>query len=806
MHRPAVSLLLAFLAGVAVSNAIAPSTSVALYALGLAMLLGSFTLLTRLRRLRGIALLICCAALGFVLYSLSTNAHIHNDLRKYSELAKRAKVEGIVQEIDKQRSGHLLIVDVEQIIEDSLTLDLHGRVAASLGEANEDAEIPLPRAGDTITFFSTIQPLRAERNPHAGSYDQRLKYHYGAHATAELSSRFDYYINPSYHNPLSAEIKHVSTRIRGWCSGILDRSISEDESFAFVNAVVLGVRGDLDEHVVLDFKHSGLTHLLAISGFNIAVVTLLIAQGLLLVGIRRRSFRMPITAVAVAFYCFVVGLEPSVLRAFIMVELFLLSQLLERKTDLANLAAITALIHLVIDPMVIHDAGFQLSYAAVFGFALIQPELMRLFEPVTAEQEENQRTFGQWLRHSLILSLSAFLATTPVLIYHFRQASLVVMLSNLTAIPLAGGITVLGFLLIPLTLISSALGSLYGDALSWMVGGLLFSSEWLAKLSAGGMLVDLSAWSLIIVSLALLWALRGKSVKILVARGLAAMCVVAVAFAARDPSSSKLLNEGKLSVVFADIGQGDATIVKTPSGKFYMFDFGPLSGSDMNLVARQYGPMLQVEGGMQLEAGFVTHLHRDHYGALMSAAMSDAIRKVYTVGDKTDDEYAYVLDSVVRENEISVERLSAGQILELDDEVKLYVLSPDASSYQGISNDRSLVLKLVHGNTSLLLLGDIEREAEHELVSRYGDLLESDVIKVAHHGSISSSTHEFVERSAGRYAVISCGRNNRFGHPHPRVVSRWMRAGAEVLRTDLDGAVIFESDGEKIERVDWRSK
>lgn len=744
-----------------------------------------------------------CAALGLGLYSFTIHEYESTALVSYAETAGRSKVTGVVQRIDETRRGHLLIVEVSEVASDSVRARMRGRVAVTLPKPVEDAEMPLPNTGDSITLYADLYPLRLQRNPYASSFDARLKYHYGAHAIAELSSRFDYYLTPANGHGLFDRIARSLERAKTSADRLLARSISDTEASGFVRAVVLGTRGELPEATILDFKYSGLTHLLAISGFNIAVVGLLIAQGLLLIGIRRRSIRLPITAVGVAFYCLVVGLEPSVLRAMIMVELYILALLIERKSDLANIAALTALVHVIIDPFVVHDAGFQLSYAAVFGFALVQPHLTRLFERERDENEE--RNLWQRVQHVLILSTSAFIATTPVLLFHFRQTSFVVLLANLVAIPIAAIITTLGFLLIPLGLLLPGVASVYGEAISWTVQLLTQCSSWLAHVTDGGMMIDLNVWMIILLSVAVLWILHVRTQRELLKRMIVACCSFIAITPFIPASTGPLLPRDELAIVFADVGQGDATIVRTPSGKCYMFDFGPLNGSDLNFSARPYAPLLQVEDMETVGAGFVTHLHRDHYGAAFSAAFSDKLQTIYTVGDRTDDEFAYGLDSMVKAKGISVRTLSSGETLDLGDDVKLYVLGPDSTRRADkINNDRSLVLKLVHGRKSLLLLGDIEQEGEQELVARYGAFLQSDIVKVAHHGSISSSTSELVRAAHPNYAVISCGRNNRFGHPHRKVVSRWMRTGADVQRTDIDGAIIFSSNGDRVQQIHWR--
>jgi competence protein ComEC len=802
-NRPGLAAFLAVIIGIALADKLRIEWSIAVYFLVGSLLVLPGIVLIKIQVLRNLIGLLICVSLGLSLYSFAIHDQESAPLARFAENAGRCKVTGVVTQIDEIRQGQLLIVSVSEVVQDSLRVNVEGNLAVTLGEPKEDASVPLPLVGDSITVYADIFPLRLQRNPYASSYDERLKYHYGAHATADLNSRFDYNVTPTQDQSILGQVALFFARVKTSCDRILAASIKDTEASAFVRAVVLGTRSDIPESTVLDFKYSGLTHLLAISGFNIALVGALVAQGLLLLGIRRRVIRLPITAMTVAFYCLVVGLEPSVLRAFVMVELYILALLLERKSDLANIAALTALVHIVIDPFVVHDAGFQLSYAAVFGFALVQPHLTRLFE-----RPQDEREYGdalQWLQHSVILSVAAFIATTPVLLFHFRQTSVVVLLANLVAIPIAAVITTLGFILLPLGLLLPQAAQVHGDAIAWSVQLLTTCSSLLASMTGGGWVINLNIWMILLGSAVTLWVLQVRTRRAFTKRLIGVCCSLLLVTLFIPTSTGSLLPQNELTVVFADVGQGDATIVRTPSGKCYMFDFGPLNGSDLNFSARPYASILQVEGIDRMEAGFITHLHRDHYGSAFSAAFSDKVNTIYTVGDRTSDEFAYSLDSIVRTKEIAVRTLNTGETIELDQGVKLYVLGPDSTGrVDHINNDRSLVLKIVYGSSSILLLGDIEQQAEKELVSRYGEFVRSDVVKVAHHGSISSSTSELVHAASPKYAVISCGRNNRFGHPHRKVVSRWLRRGAEVLRTDLSGAILFSTNGTRLHQLDWK--
>lgn len=804
-NRPGLAAFIAIISGAAIASYYRVSWSLAILILVASALLLFAATYMRLRSLVNVVALISCAIVGSAIYSFAIHEHEISPLVRIAELGGRSKVTGIVATIEETRRGNLMIVQTSLLERDSTKLDASGELAVTMGQAFEDADVALPELGDTIILYAEIFPLRPERNPFTGSYDDRLKFHYGADATAELNSRFDYDLRRTHERTLRQDAERFFASIRYNCDRALSLSIQDSEASAFVRAVVLGTRGDIPQRVVQDFRYSGLTHLLAISGFNIAVVSLLIAQALLFLGIRRRAIRLPVTAIGVAFYCLVVGLEPSVLRAFVMIELFILSLVIERKSDLTNIAALTAIANIFIDPLVIHDAGFQLSYAAVFGFALIQPQLSRLFEPSEKTEVNHERTVIEWLRHSLVLSLAAFLATAPILIFHFRQVSLVVLIANLLAIPLAAMITTLGFILIPLHYFWPAAALIYGDAITWSVNVLILSSSWMASVTGSGLMVDLDLLTILFITFAGLWIIYAeRRAQVLLRAAFAAVALLAASNFI-DLGTRRILPENELSVVFADVGQGDAALVRTPLGKCYMFDFGPLNGSDLNFSARPYASLLQVEGIDRLEAGFLTHLHRDHYGAAFSAAYSDKLTTIYTVGDRTSDEFAFELDSLVRDREIKVKTLHSGQILELEQGLRIYVLGPDSTERSNaINNDRSLVLKIVYGNTSVLMLGDVEAEAEQQLVARYGSMLKSDVVKVAHHGSRSSSTAELVRVTHPKYSIVSCGRHNHFGHPHRSVLSRWLRSGAEVLRTDLAGAIILTSNGTTFRQLPWR--
>lgn len=810
-NRPALSVLLAYLggislalnAGIAVDLAIILSIVISLFAVIVCFV-------TRLRSIAGVSLLAVVCCLGGMAYAqLSADYHSTPLVRLAKQATGRAQMVGEVQQAIKLREGELLLVQCDSLLTDSLEFQAHGLAALFIPDGDEDSTIPLPGTGHKLRCYGDLETLDELRNPYATSYDDHLRDRYGVHAKFYLTSRFDYEILNSVDSAhLLSWLSVASSSAREYATEMLSRAVSDGQSLSLAKALALGTRQELDRGTIESFRISGLTHLLAISGFNVAIVALLITQALELFGLRRRKWNIPVSMAAIAMYCQIVGFEASVLRAFVMVELFYLSVLLERQSDLANVAAFTALCHLVIDPRAIYDVGFQLSYSAVLGFALIYPELARVFKLRSEDHEAEfveRRPMRYQMLNAVLLSVAAFLATAPVVLLNFSRVSLGSIVANLPAIPIAAALTILSLLLIPLTALSSFLGLMYGDVIAVLVSLLFIISDFFSSGAAMSVTWDPRPMSIALVATALFVLLRRSyDVKQILARlGLLAAIGAIVILAV--PDRQTLLTKGKLSVMFLDVGQGDATLVRTPSGSTYLFDFGNLRDENAREPRTPYSSTLIALGVDQVDAGFITHLHRDHYAGVFAALHQPGVGRLFTVADRTSDDLAFRLDSVTQERGIEVHELVAGQVLQLDRDVRAYVLFPDTANFLD-RNDRSLVIRIVHGNTSVLLTGDIESGAEEELLSRYGRWLRSDVVKVAHHGSRSSSTPNFVRITDPQFAVISCGKRNRFRHPDYRVLGRWARSGAEICRTDRNGAILFESDGRGIKRIDWGSQ
>ena len=444
----------------------------------------------------------------------------------------------------------------------------------------------LPKSGTRLRVFSTLEPFHAATNPHEFASDERLRRQFHAEAQGRIASRFNYYLLEKPHSALFAGVSNAFDAAHRTILGLLNSAIRDNGARGFVEAVVLGDRNDMDKETLGDFTTSGVAHILAVSGFNVAIVALVVAQLLRLFGIYWFRTRTSITMAMVLLYAGIVGFQPSVVRALFMIELYLLAQLLERKPDPLNIVASAAAINLLLRPYDVFDVGFQLSYAGVLGMILIAPKLRWLFgldeEPETLFKNRGwhrvarSRTVRE-LGTAAALSLGASIASYPIIATHFYRISFIGLAANLPLVPLSAFITALGFLLIPLTAVSLWLGQLYGTAAMALTNLLLLLTRLSAHFPHAAHAAAPPNWIFLsLLALAILYCIRSQTRPQLLGRMVLASSLCFALFELGVPFSNSVFgnNEGTLQVLFFDVGQGDCILVHTPSDKNYFIDFG----------------------------------------------------------------------------------------------------------------------------------------------------------------------------------------------------------------------------------------
>ncbi|HPZ09965.1 MAG TPA: ComEC/Rec2 family competence protein [Candidatus Eremiobacteraeota bacterium] len=246
-----------------------------------------------------------------------------------------------------------------------------------------------------------------------------------------------------------------------------------------------------------------------------------------------------------------------------------------------------------------------------------------------------------------------------------------------------------------------------------------------------------------------------------------------------------------LKMHFIDVGQGDSILVETPGGKNMLIDAGD------NSEGERVVSYIEKEGIKRLDVIVATHPDSDHIGGMDNVVESFDVGKIYMPDKtKTTKTFKDVLVSI-RDKGLKITKARAGVNIDLDPSINVEILSPNSAEYEE-TNNYSIVIKLVYDNTSFLLPGDAEGFSEKEMIKKGYDL-KSDVLKLGHHGSHSSTTPDFLEKVSPKYAIICAGKGNKFGHPHKETLKKLKKAGIQLYRTDKNGTIIAISDGKRIE-------
>jgi len=538
---------------------------------------------------------------------------------------------------------------------------------------------------------------------------------------------------------------------------------------------VLGEDEGLNDDVRDAFRASGLYHLLAVSGQNVA----LLAAGMVLLAwllrLSRRATELLIL-LAIAAYVLAVGWQPSVVRAGVAGGLASIAWLTARDRDRWWLFLAGAAVLLVWNPYALLEPGFQLSFIAVAAIFLGVPPLLRLLEGYPVPRP---------LAIVLAVSSACGLATAPIVWLQFGAIPVYSVLANALAAPIVGGL--LGLALVAGLLAPIAPSAAYALAWidGWLAAYLIVCAKTIARLpfaqfSSARALVAVLAAALSIVVFARLRAPRPLRALVL----LATCSVVLVGWVARAGPDPPPPPAG-LRVTFLDVGQGDGCLVEAP-GVRLLVDQGPPDAR----VADQ----LRRLGVRRLTALVLTHPQRDHVGGA-----AEVLRKL-RVGFVLDPRLATTgpeeQDAMreVRRRRVRVVEARAGRAFRIG-RLRVAVLWPDGPGFPGEDpNLRATILLVSYGQVDLLLTADAESPVTLPL-----DPPPVEILKVAHHGSADQGLTELLERVQPKVAVISVGLGNDYGHPTPSTVQALERApGLRLYRTDLDGRVVVESDGARL--------
>lgn len=597
-------------------------------------------------------------------------------------------------------------------------------------------------------------------------------------------------------------IEAAAASARAWARRTLARHVGalSARSAAIAAAILIGDRSGIAEEDERRLQEAGTYHVIAISGGNIAILTALLMSALR--GARVSTRLAPaLTIVALLFYGELTRAPPSVARAISAAVVFLAARVIDHRGPPLNALAVAGGVALAASPLTAFDAGFILSFGATTAILVGLPRLL------PARPERRSPRLIRALRHMVLAALALLAATVcaeaaliPVGASLFARVTFAGLLLNFAAIPLMTAVQIGGLL----TLAAAPVSSEIADAAALMThlaaAGLVDSARLVDVVPMLAVDVIPPAWWLIALYYAACVALllRGR-IRSCAALTLAAGLVLMLTSPACAQRGADIaLRPRVLRVVFLDVGQADATLVQLPGGRNLLVDAAGLPGSTLDAGERIVAPALRAFGVKRLETLVVTHGDPDHMGGALSVARRFHPRVVWEGVPVPRHDGLRALADLAAARRAVWREVRAGDTERIDG-VAFTVWHPPAPDWerQRVRNDDSIVLEVRYGDVSFLLTGDIERQAERALAPRL-QLAPLVVLKAPHHGSATSSSQALLDAVRPAVAVISAGRRNLFGHPHPAVLARYRGAGAAILRTDEDGAVVVESDGKGI--------
>lgn len=658
-----------------------------------------------------------------------------------------------------------------------------GRLAVAVHGLPEDG-VPVAtlRHGDDVRLVGELRAPRGFATPGVRSSEDWLRRR-GIRAALTVKSMSQVEVLRQGRRPLNwirsriiaAIDAHVAFGRHPSSESAAFEVVADDRAAAVLKAMLVDDRGGLDGELVRVLAVAGIIHVLAISGLHVGVLAAFVHVVGRLLGLGERS-RLIVALVSAWVYVGVAGAPIPAVRAAILLSMVALARILRRDGSAIDSLLLALLVMVVLEPGGIADAGFQLTFAAVAGIILFAPVVPPTLRP-------------RWLWLGLAASVGAELGIWVVSIFHFGRIAPWGIALNLVAIPVSGLLVVVGLLLPWLALVSGAAADVVGATLRLGVDLLMAVAE--PGAAFGSIRVATPpAWLAALTVLAML-ATRCPLPRRRWLRSLPAVLLACSLFV--PPTREPL--DGGLRIHAIDVGQGDAILVELGDRRAMLVDAGgTIRPGNFDVGDRVVVPYLLWLGRREIEVVALTHAHPDHSRGVAAVLRDLDVGALWLGDDPVGDPLVADLRRLAARRGIGV--VAARRGLRVPG---VEVLHPPAglSPVTAIANSRSLVMRIRGRGGSALLTGDIHADAEQELTATRLPLA-VDILKVAHHGSQTSSTEAFLAAAAPRVALVSCGYDNRFQHPSPAVEERLRRVGSRLLRTDLDGTitVTLMADGE----------
>lgn len=613
------------------------------------------------------------------------------------------------------------------------------------------------------------------------------------------------------YSPLSGKIYLIRQAI-----GERIDELHSPATAAILRGLIIADRTEIDEDVINGYVNTGIAHILAVSGFNVAVIYLLTLLLLQKVRHKNRLLELVLRLFVLLLFLVISQFQTTVVRAVLMFTVHSVLFYSGRLNNRWNMLAITALLILVFNPQDLFSVSFQLSVVAV-GSLFVAEDIVSgirfgLNSKIVnlkngANKEIMTRISDSWIvRQSfdlILITLLVQFGMLPFLIIYFGKISLLSLPANLVAIPTSSGLLINGLVTLLISPVSTKIASIFADGSDFannLLNSFIFSLEdlGLGIIEYGSFtFYDVVVFYFLIVLLSIIFVRKSEWKW----RFVALFAAVIIFTISHLVTVSSPLKPGYSHIMAIDVGQGDCYLLHTPDNTTILIDAGDLEKS-FDAGKMTVMPVLKKLGIAKINAAFVSHYDNDHTGGMISLIRSGIIGKLYLPPPDTTNVDDLTLFNLLSRHE-NFEIIKKG-ILFSKENISIELLSDiDSIPMESGSNQRSAVLMATLENQKILFTGDLEKDGEMELM-RKNINLKCDFLKVGHHGSRFGTSSEFLNSARPAFSLISAGVANGYNHPHPFVIERLENQNCRIFRTDLEGALIFRIENGTIMKVNWR--
>lgn len=626
-------------------------------------------------------------------------------------------------------------------------------------------DIPSIKYGDSLYIEGEFKQPEEARNYKGYNYKQYLK-------TKKIIGTVELEKAKILKSSNGSFIHNIQKYIKDTINGTLT-----DEEGNLLLAILLGDKDKLSEDIQERFKTSNLSHMLAVSGAHVSYIILGLTYVLQNSIIGKKNEKI-VCIIFLLFFMAITNFTPSVTRACIMAVLTLFSGIIYRKSDVYTNISVAALITLIFNPYNLLDLGFQLSYGGTIGIIIFIKRIQ--------EKKSNSKVIN-YIKQMELVSIYANIIIIPIMMYHFNTVSFTFIISNIMASPILGIIVITGFLFIIASITVKPLTRLIAIFIKPILSILIKISQICSKLPFSNILVVTPyMFNVISYYAIILYCIKSKKnnkCKIIICLLIVLILINFIIY----------IFPQKLRIFFIDVGQGDSTLIITPDKKTVLIDGG---GSDsFDVGEKVLLPYLLDRRILKIDYVLISHFDTDHCGGILTIMEKVKVKNIIISEQAEHSENYERFKKLMIHKKIRLIEVKKGDKIKIGRYSEFKILFPTSRLLsENPLNNNSIVAQFNYNNFKMLFTGDIEKLAEQQILKAEKAEIRADILKVAHHGSKTSSIPEFIKAVKPKIALIGVGKNNTFGHPNQQTIKNLENIKCRIYRTDLQGEIIIKID------------